>query len=125
MKEGGKPPNEETEEPVMVRRSKDKLRQDLKGTKHYQKHRHHHHHHQHKEAEPEPTGFEPSEEMIKKTKKQLKRDLHEARRKKRMENKEVVDEEGAVASTSDGGIKTVPEKTEVTPSTGSERGHGK
>ena len=78
--------NEVTEQPIMVRRTKDKLREELKGHKRH--HTHHTHHKKDEEKECEPIGWEPTDEMIKKTKKQLKKDLHEAKKKKRLEKEE-------------------------------------
>ncbi len=89
----------------MIRKSKDKLRQELKGIKHYKKH---HSKHQTTTTTGTPTTttgipttttgttecdvidkWEQSDEMIKKTKKQLKRDLDEAKLRKKMEKRDI------------------------------------
>ncbi len=104
----------------MIRKSKDKLRKELKASCHGN--------------EGESVGLEPSEEMIKKTKKQVKRELHESRRKKRLQ-KEGINEDHTPSSVEKSEDHTpstvVMEKSEdhtpssVTADTAAPKGHGK
>ena len=93
----------------MIRKSKDKLRKELKPSCHGN--------------EGDPVGLEPSEEMIKKTKKQVKRELHESRRKRRIQ-KEGINKDHTPSTV-------VMENSEdhtpsiVTADTAAPKGHGK
>ena len=106
----------------MIRKSKDKLRKELKPSCHGN--------------EGDPVGLEPSEEMIKKTKKQVKRELHESRRKRRIQkegiNKDHTPSTVAMAKSEDHTPSTVVmENSEdhtpsiVTADTAAPKGHGK